>query len=196
VTLANKITIGRILLIPVFVSLAIYYGESCRAGQPDERWRYAAVATFLTASVTDALDGWIARRFNQRSRLGTILDPIADKGLLLSAIITLSLSPWPERFPLWFPLLIITKDVLSILGAFLIDRVAGQVTLRPHWTGKITTVLQMTALGWLMLQISWLPLIIPVAAAGIFTFISGMVYLADGVRQLHASGSGDPDQRT
>ena len=93
-TLANQITIGRILLIPVFVLFCVYYGQGVEAGQPEEWQRWAAIITFLVASASDGLDGWIARHWSQRSRLGTILDPIADKGLLLAAIITLSLSKW------------------------------------------------------------------------------------------------------
>src|SRR4051795_803148 len=120
-TTANKITIVRILMIPVFVALAIYYGQSVRAGEPEEWIRFAAIMTFLLAAVSDGLDGYIARRYNQRSSLGVILDPIADKGLLLSGIITLSISNWsytnPDygSFPTWFPILVITRDVVILV---------------------------------------------------------------------------------
>ena len=115
-TTANKITIVRILLIPAFVTMAIYYGQSVQRGEPQEWQRYAAIIIFLVAAVSDGLDGYIARRYNQRSTLGVILDPIADKGLLLSGIITLSISNWSEsnpelrQFPVWFPVLVITRD--------------------------------------------------------------------------------------
>ncbi|PYL84339.1 MAG: hypothetical protein DMF23_06555 [Verrucomicrobia bacterium] len=92
VTTANKITLVRIAMIPVFVALAIYYGESVQRGAPLEWQRFAAILVFLLAAVSDGLDGYVARRYNQRSRLGVILDPIADKGLLLSGIITLSIT--------------------------------------------------------------------------------------------------------
>ena len=82
-TTANKITVVRILMIPVFVTLAIYYGESIQRGEPLEWQRFAAIIVFLLAAVSDGLDGYVARRYNQRSSLGVILDPIADKGLLL-----------------------------------------------------------------------------------------------------------------
>src|SRR6185437_9386234 len=98
-TTANKITIVRILMIPVFVTLAIYYGESVQRGEPLEWQRFAAIIVFLVAAVSDGLDGYVARRYNQRSSLGVILDPIADKGLLLSGIITLSISNWSETDP-------------------------------------------------------------------------------------------------
>jgi cardiolipin synthase (CMP-forming) len=183
-TTANKITIFRILLIPVFIALGIYYGKSCELAAPNESFRWAAISVFIFASATDGLDGWIARRYNQISRLGSILDPIADKGLLLSALITLSLTAWPIRFPLWFPILVLTKDILCILAAFLIDKVAGKVIIRPHWTGKVCTVTQMVALAWVMLQWTWIDERWPVGIAGLFTFISGMYYLKDGMAQL------------
>ena len=112
-TTANKITVVRILMIPAFVAMAIYYGESIQRGQPLEWQRFAAIAIFILAAVSDGLDGYVARRYNQRSTLGVILDPIADKGLLLSGIITLSLTNWSEfepgsgKFPAWFPVLVI-----------------------------------------------------------------------------------------
>ncbi len=190
-TTANKITLVRIFLIPVFVAFVIYYGESSERGQPDDSLRYAAVAIFLIAAASDGVDGWIARRFNQRSRLGSILDPIADKGLLLSAIITLSLTHWPSRFPLWFPILVITRDAIAVALTFVINHVAGSVTIAPHWTGKVATVCQMTAIGWLMLQIPHPPAIVPTALAGVFTFVSGMVYLREGLSQLHGAEGGE-----
>src|SRR5437016_10002213 len=122
-TTANKITVIRILMIPVFVTLAIYYGESIQEGNPQDWQRFAAIAVFLLAAVSDGLDGYVARHYNQRSTLGMFLDPIADKGLLLSGIITLSISNWskvdPEygRFPAWFPVLVITRDVGILVGS-------------------------------------------------------------------------------
>src|SRR5438309_8901562 len=95
-TTANKITIVRILMIPAFVTMAIYYGESIKRGEPLEWQRFTAILIFLVAAASDGLDGYIARRYNQKSALGVILDPIADKGLLLSAIITLSISNWSD----------------------------------------------------------------------------------------------------
>src|SRR3977135_3215109 len=98
-TTANKITVVRILMIPVFVTLAIYYGQSIQRGEPIEWQRFAAIIVFLVAAVSDGLDSYVPRRYNQRSSLGVILDPIADKGLLLSGIITLSISNWSESDP-------------------------------------------------------------------------------------------------
>ncbi len=193
-TTANKITVVRILMIPVFVTIAIYYGQSIQRGAPLEWQRFTAIAIFLIAAVSDGLDGYVARRYKQRSTLGAILDPIADKGLLLSAIITLSISNWsdidPEygRFPAWFPVLVITRDAVILVGAGVLHLLNGKVQVKPSWTGKVATVLQMAAIAWVMLQLHFLSLLYIVIAAGVFTFISGIIYVMDGVRQLQAEG--------
>src|ERR1700747_2292852 len=193
-TTANKITVIRILMIPAFVTMAIYYGQIVQRGAPVEWERFTAIAIFLIASLSDGLDGYVARRYNQRSSLGVILDPIADKGLLLSGIITLSISNWSDvdpdygRFPAWFPVLVISRDAVILVGAIILYLLNGRVHVKPNWTGKVATVLQMIAIGWVMLQLHFLPLIYVVIAAGVFTFISGIVYVTDGVRQLQVEG--------
>src|SRR5690606_28998798 len=116
----------------------MYYGKSVEAGAPDERLRWLAIGVFLVASLSDALDGWTAWRIDQRTRIGTILDTLTDRGLLLATLITLSLPEWSRerRLRLWLPLLVITRDALSIGGAVLLQHVNGHVRIRPHWTGK------------------------------------------------------------
>ena len=125
VTTANKVSAFRILLVPVFVVAAVYYAQSVGAGAPDERLRWAAVGVFALAAVSDALDGWLARKFDQKTRLGAILDPLADKLLMLAAMITLSVTTWPQRLPLLLPILAVSHSVLTIIAAFVIDHVAG-----------------------------------------------------------------------
>src|SRR5947209_10245689 len=194
-TTANQITVVRILMIPVFVTLAIYYGQSIQRGEPLEWQRLAAIVIFLLAAVSDGLDGYVARRYNQRSSLGVVLDPIADKGLLLSGIITLSISNWSQsdpdygKFPAWFPVLVITRDCVILVGAAILHYFIGnKMKVKPHWTGKVATVCQMCAIAWVMLQLRFIALPIVVNVAGLFTFISGIIYVASGVRQLQAEG--------
>ena len=193
-TTANKITLVRILMIPAFVTMAIYYGQSVQRGQPIEWQRFSAILLFLFAAASDGLDGYVARRYDQRSTLGVVLDPIADKGLLLSGIITLSIANWskvdPEygQFPAWFPVLVISRDAVIVVGTGVLYFLNGRVDVKPSWTGKVATVLQMAAIAWVMLQLHFLPLLAVVGAAGLFTFISGIIYVLDGVRQLQVAG--------
>jgi CDP-diacylglycerol--glycerol-3-phosphate 3-phosphatidyltransferase len=194
-TTANKITVARILMIPAFVTMAIYYGESIQRHEPQEWMRFTAIIIFLIAAVSDGLDGYIARRYKQRSSLGVILDPLADKGLLLSAIITLSISNWSEsdpeygKFPAWFPVLVITRDAVILVGAIILHFFIGnKMKVKPSWTGKVATVCQMCAIAWVMLQLRFLPLLVVVGIAGLFTLVSGIIYVMAGVRQLQAEG--------
>ena len=205
-TTANKITIARIFMIPLFVMMALYYGRGVAHGAPQEWERFVAIFIFLVAAASDGLDGYIARRYNQRSRLGVILDPIADKGLLLSGIITLSVSNWKYELPVWFPVLVIARDVIVVSGVITLHLLNGTVRVKPSLAGKIATVAQMVALSLVMLQFnffthtvvlgSWQTeldfLDIPVYVAGVFTAVSGFGYILEGIRQLQASGHGDP----
>jgi len=201
-TTANKITCTRIALIPVFVMMVIYYGKSVQRGEPEDWQRYAAIGAFLLAAASDGLDGFIARRYNQRSKLGVVLDPIADKGLLLSAIITLSVSRWSYELPTWFPVLVIARDAVVVIGVLVMHYLVGEVHVKPSWTGKTATALQMVAISLVLLQLNLFEttlhfgsrkfplefLDIPVILAGIFTLISGLGYVMGGIRQLQEEG--------
>src|SRR5438876_9664971 len=153
-TTANKITLTRIALIPVFVLMCIYYGHGLQHGHPQEWQRFVAISTFLLACVSDGIDGYVARHFNQRSALGVVLDPIADKGLLLAGIITLSFSNWTYEFPLWFPVLVITRDAVILVGTVVLHLLVGKAHVRPSWMGKVATALQMTAIAFVLLQLN------------------------------------------
>jgi len=181
-TLANEITIARILLIPVFVLFAIYYGRSLEQGAPEEWLRLASIIVFIVASVTDLLDGWVARKFSQPSRLGAVLDPIADKGLLLTAIITLTFSKWTYAFPLWFLVLVIARDAVILLGCALVKYLSGKLEVHPSLLGKMATALQMIAIAWVMLQLPYH--VYPIYVAGAATLLSGLGYVLDGAAQL------------
>lgn len=187
-TFASKITLSRLLLVPVFAVLAIYYGHSVAAGAPVEWLRWAAITTFVTAAASDGIDGWVARRFNQRSKFGAIIDPIADKALLLTAFITLTAVDWgPDnwRLPLWITALVIVRDCI-ILGGINVLRFTGhQVNIAPTWSGKVCTVAQMVALGWVMLKVLPFSPLYPCLVAAACTVWSGVDYVRQGIRILN-----------
>ena len=183
-TLANNITVTRILMIPVFVLFCIYYGREIETGEPEEWQRWAAILTFLVAAASDGIDGWVARHWKQRSKLGAILDPIADKGLLLTAIITLSLSKWTYAFPIWFAVLVIARDAIILIGYAVLFHLDQKLEVRVAFTGKMATAAQMVAVAWIMLQLPYH--LVSVYVAGFFTLASGAIYVSRGIRQLRS----------
>jgi CDP-diacylglycerol--glycerol-3-phosphate 3-phosphatidyltransferase len=184
-TTANKITILRILLIPFFVVELIYYIET-----GNEIHHLVAVLLFAVTAILDGVDGYIARHYNQRSELGAILDPLADKLLLMSGIITLSCNhgPYLARIPLWFTGTIIGRDLLVLIGIVVVRFTVGKVIVRPRIIGKIATVLQMTVVIWILMKwgegrgTHWLD--VWMIGAAVCTGVSGLLYVWDGVKQL------------
>src|SRR5438128_9662171 len=132
-TTANKITILRILLIPFFVVQVLYYVKD-----GEEFHRLLAILSFAVAAICDGVDGYLARRYNQRSELGAILDPLADKLLLVSAIVLLSRHDKPtlDRIPFWLTMTVIGRDVILLLGLIVIHYTCGIIKVKPHLIGK------------------------------------------------------------
>lgn len=186
-TLANKVTILRILSVPVFVLMLLYYTIGLARGEPKEIFRAAALVVFTAGALTDALDGYLARSRREVTHLGRILDPLADKALLLSGLVLLtrpSLPALAPHIPIWFTLLAISRDVVLILGAIIIHALVGKVDVTPHLAGKVTTCLQMVTVIWVLIGGAPRPFLVVVILAGVFTLISGGIYLVDGIRQI------------
>ncbi len=191
-TTANKITILRILLVPFFALHLLYYSHT-----GDELHRFLAILAFAIAAISDGVDGYLARHYNQRSELGAILDPLADKLLLVVGLVLLTLDHHPHLTPIPLYLVVTTfsRDVIILLGMVVIHYACGKVIVRPHAIGKIATVLQMITIAWVLLK--WTPSAagILAAAAALCTGISGLLYVRDGVRQLSASPHSAPTPR-
>ncbi len=128
-TLANQLTILRIMLIPVFVLLVVYGFLG---------W---ALVVFLVAGITDALDGVIARWTGQRTSLGAWLDPMADKLLLVTTFIVLTLPgvPLTNHIPLWLTVFVISRDVVIVGVVAIVSLAAGPRTFKPSMLGKLAT---------------------------------------------------------
>ena len=143
-TVPNLLTFLRMALIPVFASL-LFYGYS--------GW---ALLVFLVAGISDGVDGFVARRFNQQTELGTIIDPIADKLLMTVAFIVLTLPHvlQPTRFlpvPFWVTAAVIGRDVLIVTVAGAINIMTGFHGFKPSWLGKLSTFVQVIAVGLILL---------------------------------------------
>ncbi len=176
VTVPNLLTMFRMALIPVFVSLLFSRKFS---------W---ALGVFVLAGLTDGLDGLLARRLNQGSQLGTILDPIADKLLLVTSFIVLSVpaiapQPMPRHFPIpfWVTVVVISRDIFIIVGAAAINIVTGFSKFRPSMLGKINTTVQILAIAAILIAASYPSLsgYLPTVYTTVFGFavLSGVHYI-------------------
>ena len=175
--LANKISILRILLIPFFVVSIVYYGSEGSLAS------YLPLGIFSIAVLTDALDGFIARRFNQKTELGTIIDPIADKLLIITAFVCLAMSksiPANFRIPPWLPIVVISRDIIIIIGSVIVHVIKGSVQIVPTILGKVTTFLQMFTILAVLAKFHYSFAVW--YAAGALTVLSGINYIVRGSR--------------
>ena len=169
---ANSLTVLRILLVPVLV-LLIFRGAAV-----------AALFTFFAAGLTDLLDGWIARRWGQQSELGMALDPLADKLLLISALLVLSLpgAAGSFRIPLWLTVTAIARDLLLVLGAVVVNWLRGTHIFPPSMWGKWATTFQLLSVFLVLVANAGISILIPLgpifAATLALTLISGLHYLS------------------
>jgi cardiolipin synthase len=141
-TLPNVLTVFRMALTPVFVSLLFY-----------QKFVWA-LGAFILAGITDGLDGLLARRFQQQSPLGRILDPIADKMMLVTSFVVLSMrgvfpTPLPKHLPVpfWVTITVISRDIFILVGAVAINMVSGFRAFQPSFLGKVSTVVQIVAVA-------------------------------------------------
>jgi cardiolipin synthase len=178
-TAANQLTILRMLLIPAFVILLLYGHRG---------W---ALATFFAAGVTDLLDGLIARVTGQKTTLGAWLDPMADKLLLVTMFVMLTLPDIgsANRLPLWFTVLVISRDVAIVLTVAVVNLAVGPRTFRPSIFGKIATATYILT-GVVTLYFNYLGRPSPVVSAFVYaslaiTFVSAFHYLVQVVRLGH-----------
>ncbi len=171
--LANKVTIARIILIPFFVSSIVYSRMDI------------ALIFFALAIITDGVDGFIARTQNQKTQLGMILDPVADKLLLMSAFICLSIMknvPDGIRLPPYVPIIVISRDAIIVLGSILVYVIRGSLKVSPSAVGKITTFFQMMTIVSILVLFRQSYIVWNIAVA--LTVISGIDYVIKGSRLL------------
>ena len=177
-TLANQLTLVRLLLVPVLVILVIY-GYS--------GW---ALITFVVAGVTDGLDGLIARRSGGPTSLGALLDPMADKLLLVSTFVVLTMPSLDlaNRLPIWLTVLVISRDVIIVLTVAVVNFAIGRRTFPPTTLGKLATLIYILTVA-LTLLFNWLgqPSVVVDAAiwgALAITLVSGLHYIVHAARVL------------
>lgn len=180
-TFANKITVCRILAVPFFIATILYYTPQ------QDYLRLVALGIFLFAVISDVIDGYIARRHRQRTKAGAILDPVADKLLLISAFMCLykvgAVLGDGIRFPIWLVVGVISRDVILLSGAAIIRLFHGDFEVEPTVWGKATTFFQILSVLGVLLRWPWLSAVwYPMIA---LTVISGVDYIRKGIRIIN-----------
>jgi cardiolipin synthase (CMP-forming) len=166
----------RIMSIPLLIILLSY----------DEH--AGAFTVFICAAITDGLDGFIARRFKQKTRVGAYLDPIADKLLLTSSFVAFALL---GLIPKWLTILVVSRDVIIAMGILILQLVSVQVEIKPSMLSKCTTFFQLATIGGRLLldllgrDSNSLPFLFLYWVTGILTVASGMQYVFRGLRIIN-----------
>jgi len=174
----NILTIIRIILVPVFVILLMQGSFSY------------ALAVFVIASVTDGLDGFLARILRQQTVLGSYLDPLADKALIITAFVALSIL---DIIPGWLAVIVISRDCIILLGVSVLFLMSVSFEIRPAYVSKATTVLQLFTV-FLALMSRCLPGYINHTMietcfwiTAFFTVVSGLNYISKGIKFINNS---------
>jgi cardiolipin synthase len=168
----NYITLFRVILIPFFIDLMLYH------------FYRAALLIFVVAGLTDALDGMIARLTKQKTELGAILDPAADKMLILSAFVTLVIHGW---LPVWLVIIVVSRDVILVLGGVILYFMKHDLRIEPSIIGKLTTVMQLAVVTLSLIYLSyglkagWGLAVLHWTTAGV-TVVSGAQYVQRGIK--------------
>ena len=179
-TIPNLITILRLILVPGVV-LAMMQG----------RWDWA-FAGFAVAGASDGVDGFIARRFDQRSRLGGYLDPMADKLLLVSVFVVLGVA---GELPLWLVILVVSRDALIVLAVLLSSVMAQPVEMKPLLVSKANTAVQLLLAAFVLGELAFgidMGAIRPalIILSGLLTVASAAAYLVAWLRHMNDYGEG------
>jgi cardiolipin synthase len=173
--LPNTLTITRIVMIPLFTTAVIY-----------KRYDYA-LYIFIIAALTDAFDGLVARLANQKTELGTFLDPLADKFLLVTAFIVFSIN---DLIPTWLTITVISRDLIVVIGWMLIYLITHTSSVKPTLTGKTAIAMQLLLLCYILLMVNFVALpdirniLMWITAA--LTVMSGLHYIYRGLKLTSA----------
>jgi len=179
-SIPNLITLGRILLVPIVV-WAITLGEM-----------RIAFLLFLAAGISDAVDGFLAKRFHMKSELGAYLDPLADKALIVSIYVSLGIA---GVLPIFLVILVVSRDIM-IIGAFLLAWLVGRpMPVRPLLVSKANTVAQIVLVVLLLAERAFgfdltFVLQLTMGVVAILTLVSIAFYLAEWVRHMNSVGAG------
>ena len=180
--IANIMTLIRMLSVPFFISSIVYYHLE------SDYLRYVALAIFSLAILTDVVDGYIARAYHQNTKIGAILDPLADKFLLMSAFICLYKVheiTGPIDVPLWILLIVISRDAILLIGGAAIHMTRGSIDVVPSRIGRMTAFFQVVSIMAVLLHLPLFPALWFIV--GLLSIVSGIDYLRQGIKVLNVN---------
>ncbi len=180
-SIPNLITLGRILLVPIVV---------WAIATPGAMW--IAFLLFVAAGVSDAVDGYLAKRFAMTTELGAYLDPLADKALIVSIYLTLGIN---NLIPRWLVILVVSRDILIVGGIILAWLVGNPLKIKPLLVSKLNTVAQIVfacvVLGSLGFNYEWPTVtLVLMGLVAVLTLLSVAAYVAEWVRHMNTTASG------
>lgn len=164
-------------MVPVFAGLVASYTR-------EQAWlRHTALAVYVAAAVSDALDGFVARAYNQKTKLGTVMDPLADKLMINIGFVFMAVNEdFGGAIPYWFPVVLLLRDAMIVMGAYLINEYYGPVRVRPQISGKLTTVFQMGLVVAVLLDVRFVNKLM--IATLVMSAISYLDYMHAGIKQI------------
>ncbi|MCK4534492.1 MAG: CDP-diacylglycerol--glycerol-3-phosphate 3-phosphatidyltransferase [Syntrophobacterales bacterium] len=174
----NTLTLIRIILVPVFVILLMQGSFSY------------ALLVFVVAGVTDGLDGFLARILKQQTVLGSYLDPLADKALIITAFVALSIM---DIIPGWLAVIVISRDCIILLGVSVLSLMSVSFEIRPAYVSKATTALQLLTVFLVLLSmfipgyINDMMIVTLFWITAFFTVVSGLNYIFKGIKIINNS---------
>jgi len=178
----NALTLLRIALVPVLAILLI------------QGLYIKALLVFTLTSLTDALDGFVARQFNMQTELGAYLDPVADKTMLSTCYITLAIT---GNMPAWLAVLVISRDIIILLGIAILFLMSVPFEIKPTLISKVTTTFQIITVFCILLSLSYeishffLLVYLLVWSTAALTMASGALYMLQGVQIINSHGQGE-----
>ncbi|MCM8823206.1 MAG: CDP-alcohol phosphatidyltransferase family protein [Candidatus Omnitrophica bacterium] len=173
---ADKLSIARIILIPFFVSLLIY-------SRYHSILRYFALGVFVVAVLSDFFDGLVARIKKEKSKFGKVIDPLADKLLLIISFISLYFLKF--AIPLWVVIIIVSRDLIILLGVVVLNFLKIDITISPSIWGKLTTFFQMFTILIVLIEKELKLAPYTWSLAIFFTIVSGMGYIFRGIKTIN-----------
>lgn len=183
-TRANKITIGRIILVPVFVFL-LNISQSWSIGM-----RFIPLLVFLVAASLDILDGYLARKNQEVTRLGSMLDPFADKLLMMTALFIIVFHKLDSFYGSVSPLLfyvVLLRELVLIIGAGVLILFKRKIVVKPRMVGKAATFVLVLLIVAVLAGLNQIIIDILTFPASLFIFISLILYIMDGIKQLYST---------